>query len=157
MASESPNSILTEYLPGTFTQWVADNIDHNVATLDGQGTFHGMGIIAVSTPKGGTTLTSNSRVIKRQKRMKVNELVKDQGVPITQYISPLKRGLSAVTFKPMLELQVPYTLPSEICFGMLVGFFGMMEIQHPIGQGLCSISSQMPTTRIPKGKYYFCQ
>jgi len=24
-----------------FTQWAADNVDHNVATLDGYGTFHG--------------------------------------------------------------------------------------------------------------------
>ena len=31
--------------PGSFTQWVPDND----ATLDGLGTFHGMGIIAVST------------------------------------------------------------------------------------------------------------
>ena len=49
--NESFENIIAQYIPGTFTQWVADNIDHNVATLDGQGTFHGMGIIAVSTPK----------------------------------------------------------------------------------------------------------
>ena len=27
-------------------QYVADNVDHNVCTIDGYGTFHGMGIIA---------------------------------------------------------------------------------------------------------------
>jgi len=47
--SENSDSLIAEYLPGAFTQWVADNVDHNLATLDGQGTFHGMGIIAVST------------------------------------------------------------------------------------------------------------
>ena len=31
-------------------QFVADNVDHNIATLDGTGTFHGMGIIAAVTP-----------------------------------------------------------------------------------------------------------
>ena len=36
--------------PGHFTQYVADNADHNVRTLDGLGTFHGMGIIAALTP-----------------------------------------------------------------------------------------------------------
>ncbi|CAB4000918.1 Hypothetical predicted protein [Paramuricea clavata] len=46
--SEGLKNLLAEYFPGTFTEWVADNVDHNVATLDGQGTFHGMGIIAVS-------------------------------------------------------------------------------------------------------------
>lgn len=72
-----------------------------------------MGIIAVSTPKDG--LIRNSCVIKRQKRMKVNELVKDRGIPIIQYGSPLERGLSSIIFKPICELKVPYTLPSELC------------------------------------------
>ena len=35
--------------PGMFTQYIADNVDHNVITLDGSGTFHGMGIISAST------------------------------------------------------------------------------------------------------------
>ena len=30
------------------TQFVADNVDHNVCTLDGKEKFHGMGIIACS-------------------------------------------------------------------------------------------------------------
>ena len=32
-------------LKGSFTQWVGDNVDHNVYTLGGQDTFHGMSII----------------------------------------------------------------------------------------------------------------
>ena len=31
-------------------QFVADNVDHNICTLDGYGTFHGFGIIAAVTP-----------------------------------------------------------------------------------------------------------
>ena len=31
--SESFENLITEYFPATFTQWVADNVDHNVATL----------------------------------------------------------------------------------------------------------------------------
>ena len=34
----------------SFIQYVADNVDHNICTLDGHGTFHGMGIIATCTP-----------------------------------------------------------------------------------------------------------
>ena len=34
--------------PEVFTQWIADN--HNVRTLDGKHSFHGMGIIATSVP-----------------------------------------------------------------------------------------------------------
>ena len=33
-----------------FVQYVADNVDHNIRTLDGNDTFHGMGIIASVTP-----------------------------------------------------------------------------------------------------------
>ncbi|KAH3852469.1 hypothetical protein DPMN_094979 [Dreissena polymorpha] len=29
--------------------FAADNVDHNIVTLDGKGTFHGMGIIASIT------------------------------------------------------------------------------------------------------------
>ena len=32
---------------------MADNVDHNISTLDGHNTFHGMGIIATVTPKLG--------------------------------------------------------------------------------------------------------
>jgi len=31
-------------------QFAADNVDHNICTLDGSGTFHGMGIITMVTP-----------------------------------------------------------------------------------------------------------
>ena len=31
-------------------EFIADNVDHNIVTLDGKGTFHGMGIIAAITP-----------------------------------------------------------------------------------------------------------
>ena len=34
-----------------FTKFVANNIDHNKATLDGCGTFHGMRVIAVIAKK----------------------------------------------------------------------------------------------------------
>lgn len=35
---------------GRFGQFVADNVDHNLRTLDGRGTYHGMGIIVAVTP-----------------------------------------------------------------------------------------------------------
>ena len=41
---------LPETTHGNSIQFVADNVDHNTATLDGRNTFHGMGMIAVVTP-----------------------------------------------------------------------------------------------------------
>jgi hypothetical protein len=71
--SENLDSLLAKYFPGTFTQWVADNVDHNVivASSDGSGSLHGMGITAVSTPKDNVPLYAKSRVISRQQRIKV--------------------------------------------------------------------------------------
>ncbi|VDI45290.1 Hypothetical predicted protein [Mytilus galloprovincialis] len=40
----------TQFGNGTFVQYIADNVDHNLRTLDGHGTFHGMGMIAAVTP-----------------------------------------------------------------------------------------------------------
>ena len=33
-----------------FIQYVGDNVDHNIKTLDGHGTFPGMGMVAIITP-----------------------------------------------------------------------------------------------------------
>ncbi|XP_053373150.1 uncharacterized protein LOC123533634 [Mercenaria mercenaria] len=49
-AAAALNTSLPSFFPGCFLQFVADNVDHNIRTLDGHNTFHGMGIIACSTP-----------------------------------------------------------------------------------------------------------
>ena len=117
--SESLDNLLTEYVPGTFTQWVADNVDHNVATLDGSGSLHGMGIIAISTPKDNVPLITKPRVIRRQQRIKVSELLKDKAVPILQYVCCGERGLASIFYKPVVELLVPLTLPAELYSDLL--------------------------------------
>ena len=33
-----------------YVLFAADNVDHNIITIDGKGTFHGMGVIAAVTP-----------------------------------------------------------------------------------------------------------
>ena len=38
-------------------QFMADNVDHNLGTVDGYNTFHGMGIIATITPGVDMTRT----------------------------------------------------------------------------------------------------
>ena len=88
--SESLEKLLTEYPQGTFTQWVADNVDHNVATLSGEGTFHVMGIILLFQHLKIRHILSESHMISRQQRIKVSELIKfiDKGVSIIQYLSP---------------------------------------------------------------------
>ena len=40
---------------GSFIQHIVDNVDHNIQTIDGLNTFHGMGIIAAVTPRVTST------------------------------------------------------------------------------------------------------
>ena len=74
--------------PVKFTQFVADNVDHNVATLDGKGTFHGMGIISISTGTAQQSEDVKARAIQRLKRRCVTDVVVNRGVPILQYNLP---------------------------------------------------------------------
>lgn len=41
---------IPNWTTGHFMQYAADNVDHNIRSLDGKNTFHGMGIIATVTP-----------------------------------------------------------------------------------------------------------
>lgn len=89
--------------PASFTQWSGDNVDHNVNTLDGLGSLHGMGIISMSTPYshqpdvGGSPLESS---VPRMQRTKVANICKDRGIPIVQYNGHPKSGLALLSFKP---------------------------------------------------------
>ena len=54
-----------------FMQAIADNADHNMQTIDGKNTFHGMGIIVAVTPIVDSTI-----VVKRNTKVSSEELVK---------------------------------------------------------------------------------
>ena len=51
-ASCTESNILgsAEDIKGKSVLFALDNVDHNIQTLDGKGTFHGMGAIASVTP-----------------------------------------------------------------------------------------------------------
>ena len=53
--------------------FAADNVDHNIVSLDGKGTFHGMGMIAAITP--GQDVTHK---IRRHKISELNNIDKSQ-------------------------------------------------------------------------------
>ena len=49
-AASSQGTALSGVKSDSFIQFAADNVDHNIRTLEGLGTFHGMGIIGAATP-----------------------------------------------------------------------------------------------------------
>ena len=115
--NEDTSDLLREYLPGTFTQWMADNVDHNPMTLDGKDSLHAMGCVS------STIFERNAHIklqpIKRQKRKLAYQIIQGKGIPVVEYSPPENSGLSSVFFKPELQLQMPYILPPDTSLDML--------------------------------------
>ncbi|KAK6181746.1 hypothetical protein SNE40_009537 [Patella caerulea] len=89
------------------THYVADNADCKVSTLDGKGTFHGLGLIRITKKKN--RVDSVSERVKRLARVHVNELVKDRGIPVLSYVPCGPPALASVKFNPLIELKYPTT------------------------------------------------
>lgn len=49
-----------------FSQWSADNVDHNVCTINAKGTLHRMGLIVPTTP--GSSLPSFTPILRQKMR-----------------------------------------------------------------------------------------
>ena len=60
-ATVSQRTDIPVYTPDIFVHHVVDNVDHSIRTLEGSGTFHGMGIIATMTPGIQCRKTGNRR------------------------------------------------------------------------------------------------
>ncbi|KAK7088302.1 hypothetical protein V1264_022235 [Littorina saxatilis] len=92
-AAVSENNVAFQ-VDGHFTQYIADNLDHNTATLDGWNTFHGMGMIATVTPIIGKTDR-----IRRRTDVKPEEIVKRAKVDIQYYNRQACDGLLKLKFE----------------------------------------------------------
>lgn len=68
--------------PTSCVQFVADNVDHNIQTVDGTGTFHGMGMIAAVTPAVRT-----SRSIKRDSTVTAEQVKSVGRIPVKMFSS----------------------------------------------------------------------
>ena len=82
--------------PSWFTQWVADNVDHSVITLDGRGTFHGMDIISSTG-----CMTAQAKFPKRfiprlHKRLPSSGVIKNKGIRVVPYYPATKSGLISI-------------------------------------------------------------
>ena len=83
--------------PNSIIQYVADNTDRDICTLDGKNTHHGLRTIAIATTKNQVDdLVCNRMLIPREKLKPVNEVVKDKGIPIEQCILALFSALSVL-------------------------------------------------------------
>ncbi|KAL9968232.1 hypothetical protein ACROYT_G026583 [Oculina patagonica] len=90
---------------GEFAQYIADNVDHNLRTLDGNDTFHGMGMIRIITPgtnrKRSVLKTSQQLEPLEIKEIKYNDVVVAREVDPTANLDILwKRFLPFSTTRP---------------------------------------------------------
>lgn len=122
----------------SFTQFIADNVDHNISTLDGKGTFHGMGIIA-STVNSRGHIIEEIKIKRPQKLLKVDQLsLKATDVPIIDYDFPQQRKFNSILFKPSLELLYPCVLPESLNADILwhaAGLFSSQQKPRPNWSG----------------------
>ena len=79
-------------------QYVADNVDHNIRTLDGNDTFHGMGMITTVTPG----IRSNNRI----PRIKVSlrDLAAIGRVPIW-FHKEESAGMTAIVYEKLYKMK----------------------------------------------------
>ena len=81
-----------------FVQYAADNVDHNICTLDGHDTFHGMGMIAAITPG-----TRSGQAISRAKVTSLD--VPMVGRVQIRHHKEERRGMTAVTYQKLVNLK----------------------------------------------------
>lgn len=92
--------------PTSFTQFSGDNVDHNICTLNGVGSFHGMGIISMSTPcstLGHGDFRKSS--VTRLKRVSADHFVSTRGVKLLHYQPPNTPALCKLLLKPVAEVR----------------------------------------------------
>ena len=103
-------------MPGSFCQWSADNVDHNISSIDGKGSLHDMGIIVSSS--NSFSNDSCFKPVLRQKLRKADDVIQDKIIPIIPYESNIL-GLSLIKLRPMAESFVPNSLPKDILLDLV--------------------------------------
>ena len=97
-----------------FIQWSGDDVVHNLVTLTGKDTFHGMGIIQM------TGTQPPSKMIRRLKYLQRSaDFGKKQSIPIHYYLGSPSKGLAKLHLQAIRTLQTPTTLPVEVGYDFL--------------------------------------
>lgn len=79
---------LMEVPRNAFLSFAADNVDHDICTLDGRGTFHGMGIICAATPKQQKKVLQIPR-----KEVSIEDVKKVGSIPFHRYNKTLDKKI----------------------------------------------------------------
>ena len=105
-------------------QYSADNVDHNLRTLDGTGTFHGVGIIANITP--GTKATTPIPI----GNVSSEDIVKIGRLEIRPFIGPvlLYQELQSLQVRDASASLVLWKLTQPLLQSPRPAWSGMMQL-----------------------------
>ena len=153
MTIEDASDIAFSLPPGTFSQYMADNVDHNICTLDGKKTFHGMGIIQASTNMNGVQREEKS--IKRQDLQCAGLIAKDKGIKLKHYIEEEFSTLSKKIFKSVRNLHFVPNLMLDRNIDLLWEMsFTFQESARPSWSGFMQILGKENTLENQKLTFY---
>ena len=85
-------------------QFVSDNTDHDLATLDGKNTHHGLETIAIANGKFSNCQTQRQRV-PRDKVEKWSDIESNSGIKIVQYFAPNIPALTKIVLQPKVQVK----------------------------------------------------
>ena len=84
---------------GVFAQWVFDNADYNVNTIDGKNTFHSMGGIQITTPIN--CYAKKTDIPRLKNRATSNQISGIDKIPYEKFENIHSSGLSKIVFKKL--------------------------------------------------------
>ena len=91
---------LENLLDGKFTQWIGDNNDHNVWTIDGINTFHRMGITAIVRTTQKQEPSESVQILRLTFLLKAKNITELKKFPIKWYEHDEMHSLSKI--KPVM-------------------------------------------------------
>ena len=87
----------------SFLQFVSDNTNHNLATLEGQNTHHGLGTIAIVNGKFSNCSIQRQKS-PRDKLEKSLDIKSNNGIKIFQYFTPNIPALTKIALQPTIQV-----------------------------------------------------
>lgn len=125
------SSLDTSVMPNQFVQYVADNVDHNVCTIDGHATFHGMGMIAAVTPGGHFSRTVKRAVVTS------DDVIRAAKINVTHWNQP--HDLNKVEYKSILGSLAPVK-PESIILDTLWKLSPFVKQRRPSWSGFMEMA-----------------
>lgn len=100
------NSVMCP-LETEFLQYVGDNTDHDIATVDGKNTHHGLGAIAIANGKFSNTRIHRT-ALPRDKKQNWTDITSNTGIEVKQYDPPGIPVLKKTVMEPVIHEMFHY-------------------------------------------------